>query len=200
MAAMSKFLESRSVKRPPFAPPFLKAGKLVIAQTANILFFLGPRLGLAPKDEAARLWAHQLQLTIADWLAEVHDTHHPVASSLYYEEQKREAKRRSKDFLANRLPKFLGYFERVIERNPRHAPGLVGRRITYADLSLAQVIAGLRYAFPAATRAAIRRRPRLRELHDLVFERPRIRRYLASERRLAFNNDDIFRHYPELDR
>src|ERR671912_2003250 len=117
MAAMSKFLESRSIKRPPFAPPFLKAGKLVIAQTASILFFLGPRLGLAPKDEAARLWAHQLQLTIADWLAEGHDTHHPVASSLYYEEQKREAKRRAEIFTVERQPKFLSYFEQVLERN-----------------------------------------------------------------------------------
>jgi glutathione S-transferase len=117
MAAMSQFLESRSVKRPPFAPPFLKAGKLVIAQTASILFFLGPRLGLAPKDDGARLWAHQLQLTISDWVAEVHDTHHPVASSLYYEEQKREAKRRAEIFRVERQPKFLTYFEQVLERN-----------------------------------------------------------------------------------
>ena len=51
--ALMRFLESRSVEHPPFAPPFLKAGRLVIAQTANILLFLGPRLGLVPKNEPA---------------------------------------------------------------------------------------------------------------------------------------------------
>src|SRR5436190_21411978 len=198
--ALEPFLNGKGIARPPFAPPFLKAGRQVIGQTPNILFFLGPRLELAPKNEAGRLWVNQLQLTIADFIVEAHDTHHPIGSGLYYADQKREAKRRSRDFVENRLPKFLGYFERVIERNPARDAGLVGKRITYADLSLAQVIAGLRYAFPKATRPALRSRPRLRTLHDTVFERPRIRRYLASERRLAFNDDDIFRHYPELDR
>ena len=94
MAAMMRFMESNTVERPPFAPPFLKAGKLVIAQTANILFYLGPRLDLAPKSEPSRLCAHQLQLTIADWVAEAHDTHHPISGGLYYEDQKAEAKRR----------------------------------------------------------------------------------------------------------
>jgi glutathione S-transferase len=119
MAAMMRFMESRSVKHPPFAPPFLKAGKLVIAQTAEILLFLGPRLRLAPKDEASRLWAHQLQLTIADWVGEVHDTHHPISGGLYYEEQKQEAKRRAADFRDNRLPKFLDYFEQILKRNAK---------------------------------------------------------------------------------
>jgi len=197
--AMMKFLDGPGVERPPFAPPFLKAGRRLIGQTANILLFLGPRLGLAPRDQAGRLWTHQLQLTLADFVLEIHDTHHPIGGGLYYEEQKAEARRRSREFLAQRLPKFLGYFERVIERNPDSDTWLAGKLLTYVDLSMAQVVAGLRYAFPAASRKALRACPRLRALHDSVFARPRIKRYVASGRRLAFNNDDIFRRYPELD-
>jgi glutathione S-transferase len=197
MEAMSKFLESRSVKRPPFAPPFLKAGKLVIAQTANVLFFLGPRLHLAPREEAARLWAHQLQLTIADWVAEVHDTHHPVASSLYYEEQKREAKRRAEIFKVERQPKFLRYFEQILERNGGRV--LVGNAGSYVDLSLFQMIEGLRYAFPRAMAKQERKYRRVIALHDRMAARPRMAAYLASERRLPFNQEGIFRHYTELD-
>jgi glutathione S-transferase len=197
--AMMKFLEGADVARPPFAPPFLKAGGKVIGQTANILLFLGPRLGLAPRDAGGRLWANQLQLTIADFIVEIHDTHHPIGGGLYYEEQKPEAKRRSREFLALRLPKFLGYFERVIERNPDSDRWMAGKQLSYVDLSMAQVIAGLRYAFPAASRKALRACPHLRALHDEVFARPRIMRYVKSKRRLAFNNDDLFRRYPELD-
>ncbi len=197
--ALIKFLDGPEVARPPFAPPFLKAGRRLIGQTANILLFLGPRLGLAPRDADGKLWTHQLQLTLADFVLEIHDTHHPVGGGLYYEEQKAEARRRSRDFLAHRLPKFLGYFERVMARNPDGGKWLAGKRLSYADVSMAQVIAGLRYAFPAASRKALRACPRLRALHDEVFARPRIRRYVASGRRLAFNNDDIFRRYPELD-
>ena len=197
MAAMSRFLESRSVKRPPFAPPFLKAGKLVIAQTSSILFFLGPRLGLVPKDDAGRLWAHQLQLTSADWAAEVHDAHHPVASSLYYEEQKREAKRRAQIFRADRLPKFLNYFEHVLERNRSRV--LAGKAVSYVDLSLYQMLEGLRYAFPRAMTKQERKYRRVIALHDRVAARPRLAAYLASGRRLPFNQEGIFRYYPELD-
>lgn len=197
MAAMMRLLESRSLKQPPFAPPFLKAGKLVIAQTANILLFLGPRLGLAPKNAAQRLWAHQLQLTISDWAAEVHDTHHPIASSLYYEDQKREAKRRAANFTAERLPKFLDYFEETLKLNGgRH---FVGRAVSYVDLSMFQMIEGLRYAFPRAMAKQEREHRRLVALHDRVAARPRLRAYLSSERRLPFNRQDLFRHYPELD-
>ena len=197
--ALMKILDGPEVARPPFAPPFLKAGRRVIGQTANILLFLGPRLGLAPRDVGGRLWAHQLQLTLADFMVEIHDTHHPIGGGLYYEEQKPEAKRRSRDFLADRLPKFIGYFERVIERNPDSDKWLAGSRLTYVDLSMAQVLAGLRYAFPLAAKKALRACPRLRALHAEVFALPRIKRYVASGRRLAFNNDDIFRRYPELD-
>jgi len=197
-AAMVPFLEGPDIERPPFAAPFLKAGRRIIGQTANILLFLGPRLGLVPRDADGRLWIHQLQLTLADLVSEVHDTHHPVGSSLYYEQQKPEAKRRTKEFLARRMPKFLDYFERVLERNPGRGPWMVGSGVTYVDLSMAHVIAGLRYAFPNATREALRARPRLAGLHDAVFARPRIRRYLRSPRRIPFNNDGIFRRYPEL--
>jgi glutathione S-transferase len=196
-AAMSKVLESRSIKRPPFAPPFLKAGKLVIGQTANILWFLGPVLGLAPKDDAARLWTHQLQLTIADWVAEVHDSHHPVASSLYYEEQKREAKRRAEIFRVERQRKFLNYFEQVLERNGGRV--LIGNAVSYVDLSLFQMIEGLRYAFPRAMAKQERKYRRVIALHDRMAARPRLAAYLGSERRLPFNQEGIFRHYGELD-
>ena len=198
--ALERYLDGADVERPPFAPPFLKAGRQLIGQTANILFFLGQRLELAPRDPAGRLWTLQLQLTIADFVSEIHDTHHPIANTLYYEEQKAEAKRRSRDFLSHRLPKFLGYFERVLERSPSRARGMVGPRLTYADLSLAQVVAGLRYAFPKAARKALRGYPRVRALEERVFDEPRIKRYVASKRRLAFNDEDIFRRYRELDR
>ena len=199
MAAMTGFLKDESLACPPFAPPFLKAGKQVIAQTANILLFLGPRLRLVPKSESGRLWAHQLQLTIADWLDEVHDTHHPIGGALYYEDQKREAKRRAAHFTAVRLAKFLDYFERVVARNPGRSGFLVGRGITYVDLSLFQMIAGLRYAFPRAMARLEPKHPRVIALHGRVAARPRIAAYLASKRRIAFNQSGIFRHYPELD-
>jgi glutathione S-transferase len=184
--------------RPPFAPPFLQAGKLVIAQTANILMFLGGRHGLAPRSEAGRLWTHQLQLTIADFVVEIHDTHHPIAGSLYYEDQKPEAKRRADDFRKNRAPKFFGYFEQVLEANGAKAH-LVGRSLTYADLSLFQIVEGLRYAFPRMMKRLETRHPRVVAVHDAVAKRPRISAYLASERRIPFNQQGIFRHYPELD-
>jgi glutathione S-transferase len=198
--AVVKVLNARSIKRPPFAPPILKAGRRFIAQTPNILMYLGDHLKLAPRDEAGRFWTQQLQLTISDFYLEIFSTHHPLGDAYAYEEQKSAAKRRTKDFLSTRLPKFLGYFERVLERNRARGPWLVGTRLNYADLSMAHVIAGLRYAFPKATARALRSRPRLRSLHDHVFERPRIALYAASSRRLAFNNEDLFRHYPELDR
>jgi len=184
---------------PSFAPPFLRAGDLTIGQTANILLFLGARHGLAPRAEAGRLWAHQLQLTIADFVNEVHDTHHPVGVSLYYEDQKKEAKKRAAGFIAERIPKFLSYFERVLQENDKRGGFMVGSRLSYVDLSLFQVIEGLRYAFPKTMRREGPRYPGLIALHGMVAERPNIAAYLASRRRIAFNEDGIFRHYPELD-
>lgn len=197
--ALLRALNDRTLKHPPFAPPFLKAGRQVIGQTANILLFLGERLGIAPRGAADRLFAHQVQLTIADFIVEIHDTHHPVGGGRYYEEQKPESLRRSKEFRESRMPKYLAYFERLIKRNQPGGTWMVGSKMSYVDLSMAQVVAGLRYAFPLASGKALRACPRLRTLHDQVFGRARIKQYLASGRRLAFNNDDIFRHYPELD-
>jgi glutathione S-transferase len=197
--AVARMLEKAADGRTPFAPPILKAGKLLISQTANILLYLGPRLGLAPDAEAARLWTHQLQLTLSDLMVEAHDTHHPIAKSLYYEDQKPESLRRAADFRALRLPKFLGYFERVLAANPAGDRHLVGKSLTYADLSMFQVIAGLNYAFPRAMAAMSRKHPRLTALHQQVAARPRIAAYLASSRRIPFNERGIFRHYPELD-
>jgi glutathione S-transferase len=186
MAKLEKLLEGGD--RPPFAPPFLKAGRLLIAQTANILHFLGPRLGLAPKAEAERLWLHQLQLTIADWLVDAHDTHHPIGGAFYYEDQKPESRRRAAHYRKERLPQFLDYFENL-EKRP----------FSYVDLSLFQMIEGHRYAFPRAMARLEPKYPRLVALHDRAARRPRIAAYLASKRRIPFNQHGIFRHYPELD-
>ena len=197
MAAMMKLLESKRLARPPYAPPFLKAGKNIIAQTALILFYLGPRLGLAPRDEAARLWAHQLQLTVTDLVVHIHDTHHPVSGWLYYEEQKPAAKRRTADFWRYRAPKFLGYFERVLANNGGR--NMVGRKLTYVDLSLFQIIEGLRYAFPKRMKRFEKKVPLLVALHDRVAKRPRIAAYLTSERRIPFSQWGIYRYFKELD-
>jgi glutathione S-transferase len=197
---MLALLADDALAGPPFAPPFLKAGNRLIGQTANILLFLGERHGLAPRGEAGRLFTHQLQLTLSDLVAEAHDTHHPIAGSLYYEDQRPEAKRRAADFVANRLPKFLRYFERVLASNPAGAAYLVGARLTYADLSLFQVVAGLCYAFPKAMARTASRYPCVWALHSRVAARPRVAAYLASARRIPFNRHGIFRHYPELDR
>jgi glutathione S-transferase len=198
IGAMMRILNGRA-DTPPFAPPILRAGRLLIGQTANILQFLGPRLTLAPKSEAGRMWTHQLQLTIADFIVEIHDTHHPIAGTLYYEDQKKEARRRAAEFLKNRLPKFLSYFERVLTQNVSGKRFMVGMQLTYVDLSIFQVIAGLNYAFPNAMRKEVRRSPRVMALHERIRNRPQIAAYLASPRRIAFNSEGIFRHYPELD-
>jgi glutathione S-transferase len=195
VGAMLELMKGASL--PPFAPPFLRAGDLLLAQTANILLYLGPRLGLVPSDERSRLWAHQLELTLADLIVEAHDTHHPIATGAYYEDQKPEALKRARSFVTQRLPKFLGYFERVLAEGD--AQYLVGSGHSIADLSAFQVVSGLSYAFPRAMAALRARIPRLLELTDRVAARPRIAAYLASERRLPFNEQGIFRHYSELD-
>jgi glutathione S-transferase len=195
MSAMMRMMEEGDT--PPFAPPFLKAGKLVIGQTANILLYLGARHGLAPKAEAGKLWVHQLQLTITDLVLEIHDTHHPLGPSLYYEDQRAAAKKRTEEFWTTRVPKFTGYFEGLLKRSG--GAYLTGRRVTYVDLSLFQIVAGLRYAFPKRMKAFERKIPALVELHDRVAARPNIKAYLASDRHIAFNEDGIFRHYKELD-
>jgi glutathione S-transferase len=197
VAALMKAMKVGSPSLEPFAPPFLKSGELVVAQVANILLYLGPRLELVPADEESRFRAHQLQLTVTDLMAEVHDTHHPVASGLTYEEQKPAAKKRSKAFIADRIPKYLGYFERVLGRGDgKH---FVGGAHSYADLSVAHVVVGLRYAFPNAMQHVAPTLPLLTALEKRVAERPRIAAYLTSKRRLPFTEEGIFRHYPELD-
>ena len=193
--AMLKMMESGG--RPPLAPPFLKAGKLVIAQVALILHYLGPKLRLVPRSEADRLWAHQLQLTITDFVLEIHNTHHPISSQLYYEDQKPAAKRFTQEFWRHRVPKFLGYFEELLGKS--RGPYVFGRKLSYVDLSLFQIVAGLRYAFPKRMKRFEKQIPRLVALHDHVAERPRIAAYLQSERRIPFNEWGVFRAYRELD-
>ena len=195
--AMMKLLEDKRSARPPYAPPFLKAGKLVIAQTANILLYLGSRLDLAPRDEAGRLWAHQLQLTIADLVTHIHDTHHPVSGWLYFEEQRPAARRRTADFWRYRVPKFLGYFERVLQNNG--GATMVGRRLSYVDLSMFEIVEGLRYAFPKRMKRFEKKVPGLVALRDRVARRPRVAAYLASKRRIPFSQWGIYRYFKELD-
>jgi glutathione S-transferase len=203
VGAMPPYLAAETTARPPFACPFLVDGRHVVGQTAAILLYLGPRLRLVGASEADRLWTHQIQLTIADFVVEVHDVHHPVGGSLYYEDQKKEALRRAHEFRTQRLPKFMQWFEAILARNAKNRPGsrphLVGARLSYADLSLFQLVEGLRYAFPKASRKALKKAPRVAELHEGVHGNKRLARYLASDRRIAFNTEGIFRYYPELD-
>jgi glutathione S-transferase len=185
---------------PPFAAPILRHGPLVLAQTASILQYLGPRLGLVPADEPSRIAANQVQLTVTDFVLEVHDVHHPIANSLYYEDQKPESARRAELFIKQRIPKYLGYFERVLSANRagagRHA---VGDKLSYVDLSLFQVMTGMAYAFPNAMARVAPKLPLLSALRDAVAALPSVAAYLASARRIPFNQHGVFRHYPELD-
>ena len=197
--AMERYLDDGKLAAAPYAPPFLKAGKLIIGQTANILLYLGPRHGLAPRNEAGRIWVNQLQLTIADFVTEIHDTHHPIAGALYYHQQKAEARRRSRNFRTERMPKFLGYFEQVLSGGGKPKRYMTGPALSYADLSVFQLIAGLRYAFPKTMKRLEPAYPGLVGLHDRIAARPNIAAYLVSKRRIPFNQDGIFRHYPELD-
>lgn len=194
--AITPFLEGSHVGALPFAPPFLKAGRNVIAQVANILHYLGPPLGLVPASETRRLYAHQLELTISDLVAEVHDSHHPIAGSLYYKDQRKEARQRAADLREKRLPKYLGYFEHVLQRS---GGSYALRQFSYVDLSLFQLMTGLEYAFPRAMQRLGKDLPLLLALTTRIAERPNIAAYLDSPRRLPFNQDGIFRHYKELD-
>jgi glutathione S-transferase len=198
-AAMLKIMRRKTAPPPPFAPPFLKDGDLIISHVAHILMYLGPKLGLAPQDPAGQHVLHGMQLTITDFVAEVHDTHHPISGELYYEDQKEPAKARAAAFLANRVPKYFGYFERALQQNPHGPAHVFGPSLTHVDLSLFQLVEGMRYAFPRAMRGCANDYPALAKCHDAVRRRPRISAYLKSERRLAFNLTGIFRHYPELD-
>jgi glutathione S-transferase len=198
-AALGRRLGDPDNARPSFAPPFLVDGDIVVGQTAAILLYLGPRLGLAGVGETDGLWTHQLQLTIADAVAEAHDTHHPLSTGLYYEDQREAALERAKAFRDERIPKFLDWFETILQRNPSGDLHLVSDVLTYADLSLFQLVSGLRYAFPKATARALARTPAVARLAANVSRRQRVHEYLQSPRRIAFNEDGIFRAYAELD-
>ncbi len=195
--AVARLLQDAANTHPPYAPPLLKAGKLIVSHTANVLQYLGPRLGLVPKAESQRLWAHGLQLTITDFVREAHDVHHPIANSLYYEDQKPESLRRSGHFKNERLTKFMNYFETVLSRSGGRY--MLGKSLSYVDLSMFQVMASLNYAFPRAMAGIEAKLPRLSALHEQVATRTRIAKYLASPARLPFDTHDLMRHYPELD-
>lgn len=197
--AMLQLMASKHLPFPPFAPPFLKDGTLWIGQTAAILQHLGPDLKLVGRSAQARVWTQQIQLTIADLVSEVHDTHHPLGPTLYYEDQRAEALRRAAEFCRSRLPKYLGWFETILARNPAGTRNLVGARLSYADLSLFQIVEGLRYAFPLTSAKLLATAPLVIGLHDRIAALPKVAAYLRSVRRLPFNEEGIFRHYPELD-
>jgi glutathione S-transferase len=199
MPALLGLLGDAAATTPPFACPALVDGKQVIGQTAAILMHLGPRLKLVGASERDRLWTHQIQLTIADAVDEAHNTHHPLGAAFYYEEQKAEAMRSAKAFRTQRMPKYLGWLEQILARNPKGSGHLVGGRLSYADLSLFQLVEGLRYAFPEATKRVLKKTPLVVALHGLVAGQRRVAAYLASPRRIQFNESGIFRHYPELD-
>ena len=199
LPAMTRVLADRQQPHPPFAPPFLKDGALLIGQTATILQHLGPTLKLVGRSDAARVWTQQIQLTIADMVSEAHDTHHPISVDLTFEDQQVEAERRAAAFCRQRLPKFLQWFESIISRNPAGPRHLVGGKLSYADLSLFQLIAGLRYAFPRASEQVLARTPGIVALHNRVASLPKVAAYLKSPRRIPFNQQGIFRQYPALD-
>ena len=196
---MTSMLEGAAAPQTPFAPPFLRDGAIVVSHVANILQYLGPKLGLAPKDEAGRIHAHGLQLTITDFVAEVHDAHHPISTDLYFEDQRQEARARSTAFLQDRVPKYLGYFERVLTDNPAGPKHAVGGDLTTVDLSLFQIWAGMTYSFPHAFADAGKLYPALAALTKSVAEQKNVAAYLASDRRIPFNTSGIFRCYPELE-
>jgi glutathione S-transferase len=201
VGALMALLKGEGEGLPPFAPPFLRHGRLVIAQTANILQYVAPRLELVPPEVEGRLAAHQHQLTIADLVVEAHDVHHPIGVDLYYEDQQPESGRRAEQFIRHRIPKYLGYFERILDRNRHGAIAYaVGDALSYVDLSLFQVMAGLSYAFPRAMARLGPQLPLLGALSARVASHGRITAYLSSPRRIPFNQKGIFRHYPELDR
>lgn len=199
VAAMLALMHGEGTAHIPYAPPFLRDGDIIVSHTAAILLYLGGRIGLAPADEDGRLWAHQIQLTITDIVKEVYNSHHPIDEDKWFHEQKPEAIARADVFRRDRMPKFLGWFERILEANPTGADHLVGNAVTYADLSLFQLVEGLRFAFPRATQRELGKLPHVTALHKAVAERPRLKAYLASERRVPFKETGIFRRYPELD-
>jgi glutathione S-transferase len=199
VSAMLALMRGEGTATIPFAPPFLRDGEVIVSHTAAILLYLGARIGLAPTDEAGRLWAHQLQLTITDIVKEVYNSHHPLDEDMWFHEQKDAAIKRASVFREDRMPKFLGWFERVLAANPAGAGHLVGGAVTYADLSLFQLLEGLRFAFPRATARELVKLPRVAALHAAVPKRPRLQAYLKSERRVPFSETGIFRRYPELD-
>ena len=197
--AMLRCLQDDTLTHPPFAPPFLRDDSFVVGQTAAILHYLAPALKLVPRNEQARVWTQQIQLTSADMVTQAHDTHHPIGGSLHYEDQKPEALRRAQGFCRERLPKYLNWFEAILVRNPAGSRHLVGGRLSYADLSLFQLVEGLRYAFPRAAQVALAKTAAVARLHDRIATLPRVAAYLSSDRRISFNEQDIFRRYPELD-
>ena len=181
----------------PFAPPYLVDEDVTIGQTALILLYLSDKEGLGSGDLATDLKLMQLQMDIADLVEEVHSTHHPVASSQYYADQMDAAYDKAEDFRANRIPKYLIHFDNALAASG--GPFVLGEQWSHVDTSLFQVMEGLDYAFPRYMAEMQGSWPHLEALQAAVPEIEGVAAYLASENRMEFNEDGIFRHYEELD-
>ena len=147
-------------------------------------------------------FVNQLTLTALDGFSnEPHDVHHPIASAAYYEEQKDEALKKAKNYRDVRLPKFLGYYERVLSGEASQGGEyLYGGQLTYADLVLFQTLDGVSFAFPKCVKTARDggKYEKVWALYERVKGHEKIAEYLKSERRQKYKMG-IYRHYPELD-
>ena len=197
--AMLAVMRGEGTSHIPFAPPFLRDGDVIVSHTAAILLYLGRRIGLAPTGEDGRLWTHQIQLTITDIVKEVYNSHHPIDEDKWFHEQKDEATARAAVFRGDRMPKFLAWFERILEANPAGADHLVGSFVTYADLSLFQLVEGLRFAFPLASERELAKLPHVMALHKAVAERATPEGLSGERTARTVRGTGIFRRYSELD-
>jgi len=184
---------------PAFAPPMLVDDGLQaprrIAQTSAILQYVDDTYGPWGDRAVDRYDKLQVMLTLMDVVSEAHDTHHPLDVGSAYEAQAEAAKARAAAFQQTRIPRWIAHFERIATAGD--GEGLLGGR-SFVDLALAHTLAGLAYAFPAATAAAREEAPTLTRIAAAAFAEPAVAAYLASERRLPFGQTGIFRFYPEL--
>ncbi|MXO84844.1 glutathione S-transferase [Altererythrobacter aurantiacus] len=182
----------------PYAPPYLVDGDFAIAQVAHIVTWLSEKHDIGAADEADKLHLIQLQLDITDIVEEVHSVHHPVASSLYYDDQKDAAEQAAEKFREERIPKYFDHFEQALGVKDG-GPFSLGSTWSHFDTSLFQLVEGLEYAFPRRMAAIKDDYPMIFACRDAVALIDGLAAYVASEDRIPFNEDGIFRHYPELD-
>ena len=197
---MLALLHGEGTSHIPFAPPFLRDGGVIVSHAAAILLYPGRADRTRANRRRTGAYGRTRYRAITDIVAEVYNSHHPIDADKWFHEQKDAAIARAAVFRRDRMPKYsFGWFERLLAANPAGVDHLVGGFVTYADLSLFQLVEGLRFAFPLASERTLARLPRVTALHKAMAERPRLKAYLASERRVPFKETGIFRRYPELD-